>query len=211
MIREILKIYIDRSDFFLESIGEHILISATAIAISMSIGLLVGILISRSKKIATVMINIINIVYTIPSISMLGFLLPFTGIGDKTAIIALSIYGLLPMVRNTYTGIINTPPAILEAAKGMGSTGWQILYKIQLPLALPVIIAGIRSMVVMTISLGGVSAFIGAGGLGVAVYKGISTNNVKLTIAGSILIALLAILADSMIAFIEKRSKRHRV
>lgn len=210
MIGEVIRLYVDRADFFLKLTGQHIRISATAISIAIILGLTIGILISRRKKLATTVIGVINVAYTIPSISMLGFLIPLTGIGDKTAIIALSIYGLLPMVRNTYTGITNIEPAILEAAKGMGSTGWQMLTRIQLPLALPVIVAGIRSMVVMTIALSGISSFIGAGGLGVAIYRGITTNSTKMTVAGSILIALLAILADTMIAFLERRLRRHR-
>lgn len=209
MIQDIFLLYYERRDFFITLIGQHIRISLTAIGIASLLGLLIGILIYDKKKLAAGIIGIINIFYTIPSISMLGFLIPFTGIGNKTAIIALSIYGLLPMVRNTYTGVTHIDAAILEAAKGMGSTPWQILYKIRLPLALPVIAAGIRSMVVMTISLSGIAAFIGAGGLGVAVYRGITTNNAKMTIAGSILIAALALLADFLVSRIEKLLKQY--
>lgn len=210
MFFEILKLYGERWDFFQNLILQHMGISLTAISISATIGLLLGISICERKKMASAVIGVINVIYTIPSISMLGFLIPLTGIGDKTAIIALSVYGLLPMVRNTYTGITNIQPSMIEAARGMGSTRWQILYKVQLPLALPVIVAGIRSMVVMTISLSGIAAFIGAGGLGVAVYRGITTNNAKMTFAGSILIAALALSADLLIAWLEKRLKKHR-
>lgn len=208
MLQNIFRLYYERWDFFSDLIAQHIRISMIAISISASLGLLIGILIYNNKKLASAIMGIVNIFYTIPSISMLGFLIPFTGIGNKTAIIALSIYGLLPMVRNTYTGITQIDPALLEAAKGMGSTKWQILYKIRLPLAVPVLVAGIRSMVVMTISLSGISAFIGAGGLGVAVYRGITTNNAKMTFAGSILIAALALLADCLVAGIERLLNR---
>lgn len=210
MLVDIFKLYGQRWDFFQNLIFQHMRISLTAISISVTLGLLLGVSICGKKKIAGFVIGVINVIYTIPSISMLGFLIPMTGIGDKTAIIALSIYGLLPMVRNTYTGIANIQPSMIEAAKGMGSTRWQILYKVELPLALPVIVAGIRSMVVMTISLSGIAAFIGAGGLGVAVYRGITTNNAKMTFAGSILIAVLALSADLFIAWLEKRLSRHR-
>lgn len=210
MLFDIFKLYGERWDFFQNLIFQHMRISLTAISISAALGLLLGIFICGKKKIAGFVIGVINVIYTIPSISMLGFLIPMTGIGDKTAVIALSIYGLLPMVRNTYTGISNIQPSMIEAAKGMGSTRWQILYKVELPLALPVIVAGIRSMVVMTISLSGIAAFIGAGGLGVAVYRGITTNNAKMTFAGSILIAVLALSADLFIAWLEKRLSRHR-
>ena len=113
------------------------------------------------------------------------------------------------MVRNTHTGITNVDPAILEAAKGMGSTRLQILLKIKLPLATPVILSGIRSMVTMTIALAGIASFIGAGGLGVAIYRGITTNNAAMTMAGSLLIALLALVVDFLLGFIEKRMKKH--
>ena len=149
--------------------------------------------------------NVINVLYTIPSISMLGFLIPFTGIGDKTAIIALSIYGLLPIVRNTYTGISTIQPFLTEVATGMGSTRGQVLFRVKLPLALPVILAGVRSMVVMTISLSGIASYIGAGGLGVAIYRGITTNNAAMTYAGSILIALVALISDRLIYLLEKK------
>ena len=128
------------------------------------------------------MLTLINIIYTIPSISLLGFLIPFSGIGNTTAIIALTVYALLPMVRNTHTGITNINPGIIEAARGMGSTNAQILYKVKLPLALPVIMSGLRSMVTMTIALAGIASFIGAGGLGVAIYRGITTNNTAMTL-----------------------------
>ena len=150
----------------------------------------------------------INFLYTIPSISMLGFLIPFSGVGNATAVIALTVYALLPMVRNTHTGISNIDPAILEAARGMGSTRLQILFRIKLPLAMPVIMSGIRSMVTMTIALAGIASFIGAGGLGVAIYRGITTNNAAMTMAGSLLIAVLALVVDFLLGFVERRMKK---
>lgn len=135
---------------------------------------------------------------------MLGFLIPFSGIGNTTAIIALSVYGLLPIIGATYTGIHNIDEEIIEAARGMGSTRLQLLYKIKLPLALPVIISGLRTMVVMTISLAGIASFIGAGGLGVAIYRGITTNNMALTFGGSILIAVIALFFDRLCRLLEK-------
>jgi osmoprotectant transport system permease protein len=133
-----------------------------------------------------------------------GFLVGITGIGNTSAIIALVIYGLLPIIRNTYVGIIEVDPMINEAATGMGATDMQLLLKVQLPLALPVIIAGFRTMVVMTIALGGIASFIGAGGLGVAIWRGITTNFKEMTVAGSILVALLALISDLFFGFLEK-------
>ena len=172
---------------------------------SLVLGLVIGVIISEYRKPAQIIMNVINVLYTIPSISMLGFLIPFTGIGDKTAIIALSIYGLLPIVRNTYTGISTIQPFLTEVATGMGSTRGQVLFRVKLPLALPVILAGVRSMVVMTISLSGIASYIGAGGLGVAIYRGITTNNAAMTYAGSILIALVALISDRLIYLLEKK------
>ena len=205
MIQEIFRLYAERSSFFGELILQHIRIAGISVAISLFLGLVIGVLISEFRKPAQIIMNIINVLYTIPSISMLGFLIPFTGIGNKTAIIALSIYGLLPIVRNTYTGINTIQPFLTEVASGMGSTRMQILFRVKLPLALPVILAGVRSMVVMTISLSGIASYIGAGGLGVAIYRGITTNNAAMTYAGSILIALVALISDRLIYLLEKK------
>lgn len=194
MLQEMWSIFIEKQDFFLNLLWEHLKISLLAIIIAILIGGLVGVLISEFKKSAKPTLGIINFLYTIPSISMLGFLIPFSGVGNATAVIALTIYALLPMVRNTHTGITNVDVVILEAAKGMGSTPLQILLKIKLPLAMPIILSGIRNMVTMTIALAGIASFIGAGGLGVAIYRGITTNNTAMTMVGSLLIALLALI-----------------
>lgn len=190
---------------FAELILQHIRIAGISVTVSLVLGLVIGVIISEYRKPAQIIMNVINVLYTIPSISMLGFLIPFTGIGDKTAIIALSIYGLLPIVRNTYTGISTIQPFLTEVATGMGSTRGQVLFRVKLPLALPVILAGVRSMVVMTISLSGIASYIGAGGLGVAIYRGITTNNAAMTYAGSILIALVALISDRLIYLLEKK------
>jgi len=202
------ELFISRKDFFLQLFFQHITLSVTAILIITVIGITTGILISKSKKAAGIVIAITNFLYTIPSIAMFGFFVSFTGIGNTTAIIALVIYGLLPVIRNTYVGLKEVDEQIIEAAVGMGSTHWQLLWKVQFPLALPVIIAGIRNMVVMTIALAGVASFIGAGGLGVAIWRGITTNFDEMTIAGSLLVALLAIFSDAMLGILEKKLLR---
>lgn len=210
MVKEIFTLYIDRWKFFLNLTWEHIEISMIAILVATVIGLGLGIIISQYRKSSSYILGLTNFIYTIPSIALFGFLIPFSGIGNITAIIALSIYALLPMVRNTYTGITGIDPEITEAARGMGSTPFQLLYKIKLPLAFPVILSGIRNMVVMTIALAGIAAFIGAGGLGVAIYRGITTNNSAMTVAGSLLIALLALLTDWGIGCYETHIKKKR-
>lgn len=208
MISDMFALFTGRREFFLGLLWEHLQISLIAILIAVVLGGLVGILISEFQRSAKPALGLINFLYTIPSISMLGFLIPFSGVGNATAVIALTVYALLPMVRNTHTGIMNVPPAILEAAKGMGSTQMQILLKIKLPLAMPVIMSGIRSMVTMTIALAGIASFIGAGGLGVAIYRGITTNNAAMTMAGSLLIALLALGMDFLLGGVEKRMRK---
>lgn len=210
MIHEIVGLWTQRSDFFLSLLWEHIQISFTAVLIAGVIGLWIGILITEYQKTSKIALSIINFIYTIPSISLLGFLIPLSGIGNTTAIIALIVYALLPMVRNTYAGLNNVSQPIIEAARGMGSTRIQILYKVKLPLAIPVIMSGIRNMSVMTIALAGIASFIGAGGLGVAIYRGITTNNKAMTIIGSLIIALLALLVDLLLGWIEKTMRQRK-
>lgn len=204
MIQDMWTLFLEKKEFFGNLLLEHIEISLLAIVIAVVVGGLTGILISEFQKTAKPTLGVINFLYTIPSISMLGFLIPFSGIGNATAVIALTIYALLPMVRNTYTGICNIDDNIIEAAEGMGSTRFQILYKIKLPLAVPVILSGIRNMVTMTIALAGIASFIGAGGLGVAIYRGITTNNTAMTMVGSLMIALLALVFDMVLGCVEK-------
>jgi len=204
MIEGVIETISIRFDFFLNLTIEHLFISLTSIIIACIIGLLLGILISEHKGTSPVILGVVNFVYTIPAISLLGFLIPFSGIGNTTAVIALTIYALLPMVRNTHTGITNIPAETIEAARGMGSTNFQILTKVKIPLALPVILSGLRNMVVMTIALAGIASFIGAGGLGVAIYRGITTNNIEMVIAGSLLIAIMAFTMDFLVGQIEK-------
>lgn len=211
MIQNIFNRILESKAFFLGLIGEHIAISFVAIILAVLIGGVAGILISEYQKTSKPTLGVINFLYTIPSISMLGFLIPFSGVGNATAIIALTIYALLPMVRNTHTGISNVDASIMEAAKGMGSTKGQILFKIKIPLAMPVIMSGIRNMITMTIALAGIASFIGAGGLGVAIYRGITTNNTAMTMAGSLLIAILALVMDFVLGFAEKRMQKRSI
>lgn len=207
-ILNIISLYLERSEFFLKLFLEHIYLTAIAVLFISVIGITLGIAITRTKKIANAVLSLVNFVYTIPSIALFGFLVSITGIGNKSAIIALTIYGLLPIIRNTYVGIKEVDDLIIESAVGMGSTDLQLLLKIQLPIALPVIIAGFRTMVIMTIALGGIASFIGAGGLGVAIWRGITTNFAEMTVAGSLLVALLAIVTDLFLGILEKKIRK---
>lgn len=208
MFKDIFKLYLERSDFFIELTLQHFSISLISILISSILGISLGIFISQYEKTSPIVMSIVNFIYTIPSISLLGFLIPFSGIGNTSAIIALTVYGLLPMVRSTYTGINTIDPFIIECAKGMGSTETQILFKVKIPLATTVILSGLRNMVVMTIALAGIASFIGAGGLGVGIYRGITTNNQTMTVGASLLIAVLASASDMIIGKVEKLVKK---
>ncbi len=210
MFSQALGLYAERSDFFAQLTLEHLYLSAIAISIATIAGLVLGIVVSEYDKSSSAVFSLVNFIYTIPSISLLGFLIPFTGIGNRTAVIALTVYALLPMVRNTHAGMKAIDPDVLEAATGMGSTRWQTLYKIKLPLAFPAILAGLRNMVVMTIALAGIASFIGAGGLGVAIYRGITTNNNAMVLAGSLLIAVLALFFDYLLGGMENLVLRKR-
>jgi len=208
LLQGILGLYAQRADWFAGLLQAHIGLALTAIAMSGMIGLLTGIWIAEHPRIAPPVMGVCNVLYTIPAISLLGILIPFSGIGNKTAVIALTVYGIMPMVHNTYVGLTTLDPDILEAARGMGSTGTQALFRVKLPMAAGVILAGVRNMVVMTISVAGIASFVGAGGLGVAVYRGITIYDPAMTAAGSILIALLAIVCDLALGALERYFKK---
>ena len=198
---------IDRQDFFLTLFLQHIYLTFLAILIITVVGIVLGIYMTHNKFLAGIIMTLVNIIYTIPSIALFGFLVAITGVGNKSALIALCIYGLLPVIRNTYVGINEVDPFLVQAATGMGSTSNQLLFKVQVPLAIPVIFAGFRTMVVMTIALGAIASFIGAGGLGVAIWRGITTNFPEMTFAGSMLVAGLAFVVDFILGIIEKLMK----
>jgi osmoprotectant transport system permease protein len=199
---------IERYDFFLGLIVEHIVLTAISVLLIGLIGLSIGILMSLNDKLAKIMLGVISFLYTIPSIALFGILVSITGIGTRSAIVALVIYGLLPIIRNTYVGIKEVNPEIIEAAIGMGTPRKELLFRIQLPLALPIIFTGFRTMVIMTIALAGIAAFIGAGGLGVAIYRGIQTYFPEMIAMGSILVAMFAVLTDLLLERVERKIRR---
>ena len=210
MVNQLMKLLTEDFKFFANLTIEHVLISLLAISIASVLGIILGIIISEYRKFSGLILGTVNILYTIPSIALLGFFITITGVGNTTALIALIIYALLPIIRSTYTGIVTINPLIIEASEGMGSTKLQQLLKVKLPLALPVLMSGIRNMVTMTIALAGIASFVGAGGLGVAIYRGITTNNSAMTFLGSLLIAILALIFDFILGLIEKRLTNHK-
>ena len=187
---------------------EHLYLVIVAIVISTIIGIPLGILVTRKPKLKKPILGLANIMQTIPSLALFGLLIPVPvlgGIGDRTAIIALTLYSLLPIIRNTYTGIIGVDPAITEAGTGMGMTDMQLLWQVELPLALGVILAGVRVAAVIAIGLATIAAAIGAGGLGVLIFRGVATVNNQLLLAGAIPAAAIALAADFGLSLVEAR------
>lgn len=187
--------------------GQHITIVALSVAIALAVGIPSGIFIARRPRWAVPILGFANAIQTIPSLAIFGFLIsvPFLGgIGQTPAVVALSLYALLPLVRNTYTGITGVDANIVEAGRGMGMTPWQLLWRVELPLATPVILAGVRVATVTSVGIATIAAAIGAGGLGTFIFRGISTVNNGLIFAGAIPAAILALLADFAIGRIER-------
>jgi ABC-type proline/glycine betaine transport systems, permease component len=187
---------------------QHFLLALFATLIAAAIGVPTGIFLTRNPAWRKPVLGFANIVQTIPSLALFGFLIPLPflgGIGARTAIVALVLYGLLPIIRNTYTGITGVDPAIKEAGKGMGMTDRQLLWQVELPLAGSVIFAGIRVAMVLSIGVATIAAAIGAGGLGTYIFRGVSMVDNTLILAGAVPAALLAILADLILGFIESR------
>ena len=195
-----------RSDLIQQAFLEHIYLSFIAIAVGIAIALPLGILIARYRKYAEPIIGVTAVFQTIPSLALFGFLVPLMGIGSNTALIALIIYALLPILRNTYTGIISVDSSITEAGKGMGMTRSQILTQIEFPLALPFIMAGIRTATVLTVGIATLATFVGAGGLGDVIYRGLQSYNNSLVLAGALPVALLAISFDLLLKWFEKKA-----
>lgn len=183
---------------------EHIRLTAIAVGLAILIGVPLGIAISYVKKLNKPILGIANVIQAIPSMALLGFAIPFLGIGSLPAIVMVVLYSLLPIIKNTYTGIININPQTLEAAKGIGLTKTQRLFKVQLPLALPVIMAGVRISAVTAVGLMTMAAFIGAGGLGFLVFSGIRTVNNNQILAGAIPACILALMVDFLVGLVEK-------
>ncbi len=202
-------VYLDeRKGIILLSTLRHIEVSLIAVVISVVIAIPLGILITRYRKMAHLVVNSANVGQTIPSLAILGMVIPVLGIGLKPAIFALVLRGVLPIINNTYSGITNVSPSVIEAGRGMGMRNHQILRLVQLPLSFPVIMAGIRTAAVLSISVATLAALIGAGGLGDLIFQGIVMADRNLLLAGSIPTALLAIGADLLLGWIEKRLRK---
>ena len=208
----VLRFMIENQREVLQLTIEHLLLVGTSILLAVLIGFPLGVLMTRRKRLGGPILMIANIMQTIPSLALFGFLIavPFIGIGARNAILALVVYSLLPIIRSTYTGIIHVDPAIREAAIGMGMTDWELLRRVEIPLAMGVIFSGIRVATVVSVGLATIAAAVGAGGLGMYIFRGVSMVNPQVILAGAIPAAVMALMADFGLGRIERHWSRHR-
>lgn len=189
---------------------EHIQLVGISIVVAILIGVPLGIYLTANEHLADLVLQITSIIMTIPSIALFGIMIPIlsiigSGIGFLPAFIALVLYSQLPIIRNTYTGINNVDPNIRDAARGLGMSTFQRLIRVEIPIALPLIMAGVRTATVLNIGIGAIAAFIGAGGLGVLINQGIGRTNTTMIIVGAVAVSILALLADLLLKFLQNR------
>lgn len=187
---------------------EHLWLTLSAMLFAAAIGLPLGVLLTRRQRLAQPVLGIVNVLQTIPSLALFGLLLPVPFLGDRAArlaIVALTGYALLPILRNTYAGINSVDPALIDVANALGMTGWQRLRKVELPLAASVILAGLRTATVTCVGVATIAAAIGAGGLGELIFRGVASVDNGLVLAGAVPAALLALCADGLLGLAEKR------
>jgi osmoprotectant transport system permease protein len=192
----------------LHLVGQHLYLVTVSTGLAIVIGVPVGVLLTRRPAWRTPVLGVANVLQTIPSLALFGFLIPLPligGIGATTAIVALVVYALLPIVRNTYTGIAGVDPAVREAGRGMGMTDWQLLTQVELPLGGGVILAGVRVATVVSVGTATIAAVIGAGGLGVYIFRGVAVVDDTLILAGALPAALMALAADGLLGLAERR------
>lgn len=195
---------ISKRQLLFDAVMQHILLSVFAVLLGMAVAIPLGILLTRKEKIAKPVMTMAGIIQTIPSLVLLGLAMPIFGIGTKTGLIVLTLYSILPILRNTFIGIHEVDSKYIEAAKGMGMSNIQILFDVEFPIALPVIIAGIRISTVYIISWATLAALIGAGGLGDLIFTGLQTYNYNMILLGAIPACLLALFAGALISAAQK-------
>jgi len=205
---DLLRFYARNSGEVVGLVGQHVWLVAISTAIALVIGVPLGVLLTRRPALRTPVLGLANVFQTVPSLALFGFLIPLPfigGIGATTAIVALVVYALLPIVRNTYEGIAGVDAAVREAARGMGMTDWQLLTQVELPLGLGVMLAGVRIATVVSVGTATIAAAIGAGGLGVYIFRGVASVDNTLILAGALPAALMAIAADGLLGLVERR------
>ncbi|NIM50107.1 MAG: ABC transporter permease subunit [Gemmatimonadales bacterium] len=197
----------NRGDVWFRTV-EHLVLVGISTGAAIAIGVPLGIGISRSARLRAPVLGVANVFQTIPSLALFGFLIPVPfvgGIGARTAIVALVLYALLPIIRNTYAGIVGVDPAVREAARGMGMTDAELLRLVELPLAVPVMLAGIRVATVIGVGIATIAAAIGAGGLGVFIFQGVALVDHAVILAGAVPAALLALMLDGGLHLVERK------
>ncbi|PSW18327.1 choline ABC transporter permease [Photobacterium sanctipauli] len=207
---EIFNFVLDNWDVIASRTVEHLSLVSLAVGLAMLTGVPIGIAITQNQRAANIVLYVASIIITIPSIALFGIMIPVLsiigqGIGYLPAVIAVLLYSQLPIIRNTYTAITNVDPALREAARGIGLTNMQRLRLVEIPLAIPVIMAGVRMAVVMNIGVMAIATYIGAGGLGTFIARGISQSDPRQLIVGAVAVSLLAIFADLVLARIQKK------
>lgn len=200
-----MRYLINNPDKVLELLGEHLVMAGTALVISLLIALPLSVLLAKWPRLATLVMGVLGALYTIPSIALLILLLPVFGLNQRSVIVALIIYTQIILVRNLVAGLNGVPATMLEAAKGMGMNGWQRWSRVQLPLAMPVILAGVRLAMVVAIAIATIGAKFGAGGLGTLLFEGIAQNRYDKILAGSLVVALTALIANALLLRLESR------
>ncbi len=196
---------LSRPDIILRLLGQHLFMTVTALLISTSIALPLSMVLLRSERVASAVLGVLGVLYTIPSIALLILLLPLFGLNQNSVIVALVLYTQIILVRNMVAGLRSVPAATLEAATGVGMSSWQRWYRVQLPLALPVILAGIRLATIVAISIATIGAKFGAGGLGTLLFDGIAQNRYDKIVAGAVVVGLLALLLNRLLLLAETR------
>lgn len=205
---ELIRFFLERRGEVLSLSGQHLVLVVASTMIAALIAVPLGVVATRRALLGRWILGLTNVVQTIPSLALIGFLIPLPilgGIGARTAMVVLVFYALLPIVRNTYTGITGVDPAIRQAALGMGLTDRQLLMRVELPLALPVIFAGLRVATVVSVGVATIAAYIGAGGLGSLIFRGINMLDNRLILAGAIPAALMALGADWGLGRVQRR------
>ncbi|MFY9412747.1 MAG: ABC transporter permease [Dethiobacteria bacterium] len=189
---------------------EHIQISLISVAVSIVIGVVIGIILTRIKILQGPVLGLAGVLYTIPSLALFAMLIPFFGLGLKPTVFALILYSQLAIIRNTVSGIETIDPSIIEVAEGMGMTGWQKLFLVELPLGLPVIMAGVRMVTVMAIGVATIASYISAGGLGDLIFLGMQTVDLNVIFAGALPLIILALGADRILVLLQRKLERWR-
>lgn len=201
-----MRYLIDNLPYVASLFGQHVLMAGVSLAVALAIALPLGVVCARVALLRNIVLGVLGIIYTIPSLSLFVLLIPFTGLGLRPAVIALVAYAQLVLVRNIVVGLTGIDSAIVEAARGMGMTGAQILRQVELPLALPIILAGVRVATLSIIAIGTIAAFINAGGLGLLLFDGVRSSNPEKIIAGAIAVSALAIGANGLFWLLERRA-----